>query len=164
MILIPSLVLLLSASSGAWGVLKGPAQWLQGAQEHIDQRLNHQLREEIIERRLADAPIHGRSGVVRRAFQQSLQEPSAIAIPGVAEFFAAELLLEGGHYTSSAEVMELAWQRFDYQTAQPQAQDEFVKLSRSILWALEVSRSPHLEADRLRTTMEAKLQAARDQK
>ena len=163
-LLILSLTLLMGASAGAQDFLKTPVGWLREVQYSIDHRLNDGIREQILEQRLSEAPIHGNSRLVRRALQQSLKIPSSSVIPGVAEFYAAELLLQSGHYNTSAELMELAWQRFDYQKADIQAQQEFIKLSQSILWALEISRSPYLEAERLRATMNDKRQAARDQK
>lgn len=164
LLVIPSLVLLLSASTGAWGPLKKPAQWLQSAQQQVDYDLNTKLRRQVIDQRLQEASLHGQSRIVRRAFENSLRNASSMAIPGVAEFFAAEQLVDGGHYTSSAEVMELAWQRFDFSAAAPKAREEFIRLTQRILWGLEVARAPALEGERLRATLEEKTQDLRGQK
>ncbi len=118
---------------------------LDTIQNSVDTAFNEDLRHDVALQFITSQRLVGDPALVTEAIEYTLHYPGALEVPGVVEVYAARILYRLGEYPASAQLMTLAWQRFNFSLAKPEAYPDFVELTQSILKAIDPN-DPHAKS------------------
>lgn len=130
-----SLVTVVLISAYATPIEHKSSHFLLKIAEKIDRSINKGKKELLTQALITKSGVV-RSSTVESIIDNSLQRDEAQQVPGIAEYYAAQLLLQQQHTDSAALFMIQAWKRFAIPQADPQTVEDFIGVTEKILWDL----------------------------
>ena len=112
--------------------------------------LNQPFRKKITKNYLKKHPLKGDPQKINKAFEDGLQEFARFRLPGIAEFYASQKLLEQKELSASATLMKLAWLSYDFNYLTEEALNNFQIVSNRILQ--EIDKKPHYIEEKIELT------------
>jgi Zn-dependent protease with chaperone function len=101
--------------------------------DSIKEFLGKPFRKNIAEKYIQNYSFQGDQKAIKSALMESFKQYGADTIPGVAEFYAAQILYSKGNLQSSIFLMTLAWQLFDFDEAKISTVEDFSLATRRIV-------------------------------
>ncbi|MBS0622881.1 MAG: M48 family metalloprotease [Verrucomicrobia bacterium] len=101
--------------------------------EKITAATTKQLREELAKKWYDELHLIGDENKILPALEEAFLPFGASTIAGAAEFYAAQYLYKAEQYEASAQMMTLAWQTLNYNSASPGTQKNFDIVTKALL-------------------------------
>jgi Zn-dependent protease with chaperone function len=125
------------------------------ASSWISTQITYSVKDEIAEKYIKKYQLKGKKEKLQKAIARSLDEYGAMSIPGVLEFYAAQILLGDKEIQASAILMTRSWNTFAFEHAKANVRDDFALITARIILAMGSKKAYSGEREDLLKAMES---------
>lgn len=115
--------------------------FFQAISDKIDQNINSTSRLQAAKTLMDRYHVQGNQSLISAALEKGLMHPGVGDVDGIAEYYAAELLLEQNQFNSAGELLAITWDVFTMEAATPQTIELLTLLTDQIFSHKELDSS-----------------------